>query len=94
MPEVECIGHGKARKPYEFGVKVSLVVTHLRGLDGHLRTLLRDKLVSRAVSAYDGEKITHVCTTAAATPQVPSPPTLDGPRHCAHKSPRRRSHCG
>ena len=31
-PEVECIGKGKARKPYEFGVKVSLVVTHLRGL--------------------------------------------------------------
>ena len=30
-PEVECIGKGKARKPYEFGVKVSLVVTHLRG---------------------------------------------------------------
>jgi transposase, IS5 family len=31
-PEVECIGKGKARKRYEFGVKVSLVVTHLRGL--------------------------------------------------------------
>jgi transposase, IS5 family len=31
-PEVECIGKDKARKPYEFGVKVSLAVTHLRGL--------------------------------------------------------------
>jgi transposase, IS5 family len=31
-PEVECIGKGKARKPYEFGVKVSLVVTHKNGL--------------------------------------------------------------
>ena len=31
-PEAECISKGKARKPYEFGVKVSLVVTHLRGL--------------------------------------------------------------
>ena len=31
-PEVECISKGKARKPYEFGVKVSLVVTHKRGL--------------------------------------------------------------
>jgi len=31
-PEVECIGKGKARKPYEFGVKVSLVVTHKQGL--------------------------------------------------------------
>lgn len=27
-PEVECIGKGKARKPYEFGVKASIAVTH------------------------------------------------------------------
>jgi IS5 family transposase len=31
-PEAECISKGKARKPYEFGVKVSLVVTHKQGL--------------------------------------------------------------
>ncbi len=31
-PEVECIGKGKADKPYEFGVKVSLAVTHKQGL--------------------------------------------------------------
>ena len=31
-PEVECISKGKARKPYEFGVKVSLAVTHRSGL--------------------------------------------------------------
>lgn len=31
-PEVECISKGKARHPYEFGVKVSLVVTHRQGL--------------------------------------------------------------
>ena len=31
-PEAECISKGKARNPYEFGVKVSLVVTHQRGL--------------------------------------------------------------
>ncbi len=31
-PEVECIGKGKARKPCEFGVKVSLAVTHRHGL--------------------------------------------------------------
>ncbi len=31
-PEVECIGKGKARKPYEFGVKVSVAVTHRSGL--------------------------------------------------------------
>ncbi len=31
-PEVECIGKGKARKPYEFGVKVSVAIAHKRGL--------------------------------------------------------------
>ena len=31
-PEVECIGKGKAKKPYEFGVKVSLAITHNSGL--------------------------------------------------------------
>jgi IS5 family transposase len=31
-PEVECIAKGKARKPYEFGVKVSVAVTHRSGL--------------------------------------------------------------
>ena len=31
-PEVECISKGKARNPYEFGVKVSLAVTHKQGL--------------------------------------------------------------
>jgi transposase, IS5 family len=31
-PEVECISKGKARNPYEFGVKVSLAVTHRQGL--------------------------------------------------------------
>ena len=29
-PEVECIGKGKAMKPYDSGVKVSLAVTQLR----------------------------------------------------------------
>lgn len=31
-PEVECLSKGKARHPYEFGVKVSLAVTHKSGL--------------------------------------------------------------
>jgi len=31
-PEVECIGKGKARKPYEFGVKTAMVVSHRHGL--------------------------------------------------------------
>ena len=31
-PEVECIGKGKARTPYEFGVKSAVVVSHEHGL--------------------------------------------------------------
>lgn len=31
-PEVECIGKGKARNPYEFGVKVGVAVTARKGL--------------------------------------------------------------
>lgn len=31
-PEVECIGKGKARAPYEFGVKSAIVVSHQHGL--------------------------------------------------------------
>jgi transposase, IS5 family len=49
-PEVECIGKGKARKPYEFGVKVSLVVTHLRGLMVGARSFMGNP--------YDGHTLT------------------------------------
>ena len=31
-PEVECVFKGKARKPCEFGAKVSLAGTHKQGL--------------------------------------------------------------
>ena len=31
-PEVECIGKGKARKPYEFGIKAAVVISHQAGL--------------------------------------------------------------
>jgi IS5 family transposase len=37
-PEVECIGKGKARKPYEFGVKSAVVVSHKHGLMLGVRT--------------------------------------------------------
>jgi transposase, IS5 family len=37
-PEVECIGKGKARKPYEFGVKNAVVVSHKQGLMVGART--------------------------------------------------------
>jgi IS5 family transposase len=38
-PEVECIAKGKARHPYEFGVKVSIAVTHKEGLVVGMRSM-------------------------------------------------------
>ena len=38
-PQVECIGKGKARQPYEFGVKVSVAVTAKQGLMVGARSL-------------------------------------------------------
>ena len=56
VPEVECIGKGKARKPYEFGVKVNVAVTHKQGLmvGAQLsRQSLRRPHAGRAVGAGD-----------------------------------------
>lgn len=64
-PEVECIGKGKARKPYEFGVKASIAVTHKSGLmvgartfpgnpyDGHV---LNEQLEQTAILLEDTGK--------------------------------------
>ena len=38
-PEVECIAKGKARRPYEFGVKVSIATTHREGLVVGMRSM-------------------------------------------------------
>ncbi len=37
-PEVECVGKGKAQKPHEFGVKVSVASTLRRSKDGQVVT--------------------------------------------------------
>jgi IS5 family transposase len=38
-PEAECIAKGKARRPYEFGVKVSIATTHKEGLVVGMRSM-------------------------------------------------------
>jgi IS5 family transposase len=73
-PEVECIGKGKAHKPYEFGVKVSVAtplhrcrggqfVAHVQALpgnpyDGHTLTVLP------AIEATIGAELDRVVTDA------------------------------
>ena len=64
-PEVECLAKGKARKPYEFGVKVGIAVTHKSGLivgarafpgnpyDGHI---LHEQLEQAAILLEDTGK--------------------------------------
>ena len=51
-PEVECLAKGKARKPYEFGVKAAIVISHKAGLMLGARTF--------PGSPYDG----HILSAA------------------------------
>ena len=55
-PEVECIGKGKAHKPYEFGVKVSLATTLQRSKGGQFA------LHAKALpgNPYDGHTLATV----------------------------------
>ena len=55
-PEVECIGKGKARKPYEFGVKSAVVVSHKHGLMLGARTF--------PGNPYDGHVLSAVLEQA------------------------------
>ena len=52
-PEVECIGKGKARAPYEFGVKVSIVTTNARAPGGQF--VLQAKALPG--NPYDGHTL-------------------------------------
>jgi IS5 family transposase len=64
-PETYCVAKGKARTPYEFGCKVSLVLTHKQGLalssqalpenqyDGHVLASSLKKAESLAQAAID-----------------------------------------
>ena len=55
-PETECIGKGKAHKPYEFGVKVSITTTNRRCKGGQF--VLHTKALPG--SPYDGHTLAKV----------------------------------
>ncbi len=55
-PETECIAKGKAHKPYEFGVKVSLTTTNKRAKGGQF--ILHTK--SLPGNPYDGHTLAEV----------------------------------
>lgn len=55
-PETECIGKGKAHRPYEFGVKVSIATTNRRAKGGQF--VLHAKAL--AGNPYDGHTLADV----------------------------------
>jgi len=55
-PEVECIGKGKAHKPYEFGVKVSVATTLNRSKGGQFVTHIQ----ALPGKPYDGHTLATV----------------------------------
>ena len=55
-PETECIGKGKAHKPYEFGCKVSITTTNKRCKGGHF--VLHAKALHG--NPYDGHTLNGV----------------------------------
>jgi len=61
-PEVECISKGKARKPYEFGVKVSITTTHKEGLVVGARSM--------PGNPYDGHTLAEALEQAAILSDV------------------------
>jgi transposase, IS5 family len=65
-PEVECLAKGKARTPYEFGVKVSITTTHKEGLVIGARSM--------PGNPYDGHTLAEALEQAAilsdAKPEV------------------------
>jgi IS5 family transposase len=72
-PEVECIGKGKASKPYEFGVKVSVAITHKQGLMVGARSF--------SGNPYDGhtlaEQLEQVTILTQDTGKKPKEVTVD-----------------
>jgi IS5 family transposase len=55
-PEVECIGKGKAHRPYEFGVKVSVATTHRHSKGGQFVTHVK----ALPGNPYDGHTLATV----------------------------------
>lgn len=62
-PEVECIAKGKARTPYEFGVKVSIATTHKEGFVVGARSM--------PGNPYDGHTLAEALEQAAILSDTP-----------------------
>jgi len=82
-PEVECIGKGKAHKPYEFGVKVSLATTAAPAKGGQF--ILHAKALPGA--PYDGHTLEKVIPDIEAITGATLSRILADAGYKGHKTP-------
>ena len=68
-PEAACISKGKSRRPYEFGVKVSVAVTHKQGLIVGSRTFPCNSCDSHTL-AEQIEQTTHLLQDLKVKPAI------------------------
>jgi IS5 family transposase len=82
-PEVECIGKGKAHKPYEFGVKVSIATTIHRSKGGQF--IVHAKALPG--NPYDGHTLAGVLPGIEATTGVPLKRIIADAGYKGHNAP-------
>lgn len=82
-PEVECIGKGKAHKPYEFGVKVSITTTNSRCKGGMF--VLHTKALPG--NPYDGHTLAEVIEGTEALTGCPIERAYVDKGYRGHKTP-------
>jgi len=82
-PEVECIGKGKAHKPYEFGVKVSLATTISASKGGQF--ILHAKALPG--NPYDGHTLESVIPDIEATTGAKLDRIIADAGYKGHKAP-------
>ena len=58
-PEVECIGKGKAHRPYEFGVKISVATTHRHAKGGQFVTHVKSLPGNPLYGAFEVKHLFH-----------------------------------
>jgi IS5 family transposase len=83
-PEVECIGKGKAHKPYEFGVKASVTTTNRRCKGGQF--VLHAKAFPG--TPYDGHSLAEVIEETEALTGCPIERAYVDKGYRGHGTPR------
>jgi len=82
-PEVECIGKGKAHRPYEFGVKVSIATTLYRSKGGQFIAHAK----SLPGNPYDGHTLATVIPEMEAQLDANVTRIVADRGYCGHNAP-------